>query len=302
MGLIVIGLAALFTYYNDFAKKNEFQNYALFTYVPYLEYEFKNEIKSGGNTKLSPTRSTINGIAVKRKGFTYGIGYLQEDEKKDKISSDKKTTFFDLQLFTDMDKFLVSAYYQNYQGFFVNENETINLNQRHDISTVSYGINIKYFSKKGYDLGKTLLSDKKERVSGYSAFHSVYINSTTFKNNSTLFDGVDYEPINGLKQINIANAGYEYGYTGTIRFWKMHLTGVLSLGYNLHNIHLEKQNHANEVNGSFSNTIELDIGLYNNRNISIGVFAKNDNMEFKHETVKIVQTRRSAMAYFRYFF
>lgn len=295
MGLLVIAIAALFALNSEKAKEHDFENISLFKYAPYVNYNFSTD--SGEEFEISPTQSSVSGLSVRHKSMTYAFGYEEEDN-----SNLEKTTFFDIQLATDFDKVLVTAYYQNYQGFYFNEGGLINLNNKQDISSVSYGINLRYFTKNNYNLGQSILSDKKNRVANGSWFHSTYLNSTTLKNASTLFERAGFEELSGLKQMNTVNLGYEYGYTRTFHLWWLRLTGLLSLGYNIHNIHLEKPNSSNQLNGAFSTSFFLDLGLLDLRSHSVGIFSKYINMSFRHEDIEISQRRASVTAYYRYFF
>lgn len=295
MGLLVIAIAALFAFNSEKAKEYDFENVALFTYAPYVNYSFSSG--DGEDFEISPTSSSVNGISVKHKTMTYAFGYEEED-----TSSIEKTNFFDIQLALDFDKVLATAYYQNYQGFYFNEDGLININNKQNISSLTYGLNLRYFTKEGYDLGRSILSDKKERVANGSWFHSAYINSTKLKNSSHLFEREGFEKMSGLTQMNVINLGYEYGYTRTFHLWWLRLTGLFALGYNIHNIHLEKPNASNELNGSFSTSFFLDIGLLDLKSHSVGIFSKFVSMSFRHENVEISQRRASATAYYRYFF
>ena len=105
-----------------------------------------------------------------------------------------------------------------------------------------------------------------------------------------------------LRQMNVVNFGYEYGISGTYNFLWMRITGLLSIGYNLHNIHLEKDETINEVNASYSTSAFIDLGLLDLESTSVGVYAKTVNMKFEHEDIAIDQTRASATLYLRYFF
>lgn len=295
MGFIVLAIAALFAFNSQKAKENNFENVALFTYTPSLVYSFKTE--DGEDFEISPTRTGITGISVKHKTMTYAIGYEDQDEK-----SDKRTNFFDVQLAVDFERLLATAYYQNYQGFYFNENGLININNQQNISSVSFGVNLRYFTNEDYDLGKTILSDKRDRVSGGSWFHSAYVNSTKLKNDSDLFMRDGFEDFSGLKQMNVFNTGYEFGYSRTFHFWWMRVTGLFSVGANLHNIHLEKDTNSNSYNTSFSSSAFLDIGLLDLKSTSIGIFVKQTAMSFKYKDIEVDQTRSSATAYIRYFF
>lgn len=295
MGIIVLAIAALFAFNSEKAKDNNFENVSLFTYTPSLVYKFKTN--DGEDFEISPTRTGITGISVKHKTMTYAIGYEDQEEK-----SSKRTNFFDVQLAVDFDRILATAYYQNYQGFYFNENGLINLNNQQNISSVSFGVNLRYFTNEDYDLGKTILSDKKDRVAGGSWFHSVYANSTRLKNNSDLFMRDGFENFSGLSQMNVLNTGYEFGYSRSFHFWWMRITGLISFGANAHNINLKKDTDSNSYNYSFSNSAFIDIGLLDLKSMSIGVYAKQTSMSFKYKDIEIDQTRSSATAYLRYFF
>ena len=297
MGYIVIALAALLAFNGEKAKEYDIENVTVFTYAPFLNYDFTSD--DGTNLKLAPTSSQIAGLSVKQKSFTYAFGYQQKNKNR---SDSQRTNFFDIQVATDFDKILATAYYQNYQGFYVNDNGIININKQLAISSVTYGLNLRYFTKEDYDLGSSILSDKKDRKSDYSTFHSVYANSTKFNNDSELFQKDGLETLSGLRQMNVVNFGYEYGISGTYNFLWMRITGLLSIGYNLHNIHLEKDETINEVNASYSTSAFIDLGLLDLESTSVGVYAKTVNMKFEHEDIAIDQTRASATLYLRYFF
>lgn len=297
MGLIVIILAGLLVFNDEKSREYNIENVAIFTYSPFLNYTFKNE--QGADFEIAPTQSEIGGISIKRKEFTYAFGYQTRSDSRE---DDQRTNFFDIQIATDFDRVLATAYYQNYQGFYLNNDGILNINDKKDISSVSYGINLRYFTKETYDLGSTILSDKKERVSGFSFFHSVYANSTNLKNESNIFQRSGFETLQGLNKMNVINFGYEYGISGTYHLWWMRITGLFSLGYNIHHIHLDKNDSRKNYDGSFSTSAFLDFGLFDFKDISVGFFAKTMSMEFKHKDIGIEQRRASATAYLRYFF
>ncbi len=295
MGLLFVAITILFAFNSEKAKEYNFESITLFTYEPFVNYAFKAQ--KNNEFEISPTRSQITGVSLKHKAMTYAFGYEPEDK-----NSIEKTNFFDVQVARAFNKVLATAYYQNYQGFYFNDNGVINLNNKQDISSVTFGVNLRYFTDKTYDIGMSILSNKKERVADSSWFHSAYANSTKLKNSSKLFERDGFEEFSGLRQMNVVNLGYEYGYTRTFHLLWMRFTGLLSIGYNIHNIHLEKPRTTNNLNGSLSTSFFLDIALLDINVHSIGIFSKYVNMSFKHEDIEVSQRRASITAYYRYFF
>ena len=118
---------------------------------PKINYELFTEDKD--NTKLNslnyePNVHSFIGLSVSNKFATFSGSFQNRDTDKEDVDASK---LFDLQFIGQYNNYLWQIYYQNYQGLYITDSETLK-SSLPKANSWSYGAGIKYFSKEGFKL------------------------------------------------------------------------------------------------------------------------------------------------------
>ena len=302
MQLLLILIFATATYFKDDIKGID--SYSIFQEQPSISYELVTKDKN--NNELSelnyePVVSSFLGLSVTYKGYGASFTYQNDDENKEGI---EESDLFDFQLRGIKNRYLWEVYYQNYHGLYISDSINVLSSDQPKASSYSYGFDIKYFTKKDFDLSHSFSNFAAKKETNWSWVHGLSINKASLYSNKTLIPSAyesNFDELKGLRELQSTSIGYNFGIAGMYTYKSFFIGGVLSLGMQFQ----EQETHGlNEdprhLTDSAAST-KFGFG-YSGKDKNIGMDLSVSNYTIPVQNAEFTNVRTIVHIYYKYFF
>lgn len=298
MGLVLIIIGISIGFYRE--KIRGVESYAISIENPSINYDLTND-KTAKKIYYRPNVHSFTGLSINTPSLGGAITTQNKDQEK---LHTKASNLMDLQLFGQFKNHIWEAYYQNYQGLYITDSETVSPNLS-SANSWSYGLSVKRFTKKEFSLNKSFAYFSKNKVSGWSPVVGLSIN----KSNIFRKDGLipikfqnDFVQLKDIKAIEMSNIASEVGITGLYQYKKFFIGTLISLG-----LQLQKQEYTGIDSGSrtiisASNAVFVDLGHETKMNGTFGLSARSYGTGIPIKDSYLQLNRNSTAFYYKYFF
>lgn len=308
IALLIISIIVGAHYTPKLYKKNNINSYKIVLEGSQLSYTFKNDDDNDNpefdKFEYEPNLNTMTSFSLGTKYVDIGFTFEGERENsKDDIYD--PTNVFDIQLLGVYKNFLWEAYYQNYQGLYILDDEELGeLSEQPRANSHSHGLHVKYFTKEGIDIKKSLGHFSIVKESNWSYVHGLFIDRSKLSSSSDSLIPLKYQSsfdqITDLNAIKSTAIGYDFGVAGLKTWESLYISGLLSLG--IVGQHLEFEGidtEGRDITNSTTNVI-FDIG-YQATNKSIGIQARIQSYNMAVENIDLNKARTITRIYFNYY-
>ena len=221
-----------------------------------------------------------------------------------------KTKATDLQLNLLGKTWGLDVFYQNYNGFYVNDSnvtigEGLPYPQRPDIATRNLGINGLYSFNKKFSLRSAYNFSERQRRSAGSFILTGTLNFYTVKGDSAIYSKKYYSQFGAataFTELGMNTFSISPGYTYTFVVRNIFVNGSISVGPALHWV--DYQVAGKDISSSLLNSfVDLRLGIgYNGKRFFTGVNFVLQSRSAKFEGIQLVNSSNTFKLLFGYRF
>ena len=290
---MIIFFVSIVTFFNVYKSPIEgLKYYTLEISTPSIQYELKPEqdtLSSNNIINYKPNVHSFSGVSF---GTDYGALTLMvqnNDEDKKEFGA---TKVVDLQIIGNKKNFLWEAFYQNYQGLYITDSDFSN-----DLPTAdswSYGVSIKQFFRKGFNLKKSFRNSTGVKESNWSWVRGLYFSKNKLFSSDGLIPAefeVNFPQITGLNGIETTNLGLDFGIGGTYVYKGFFTTSMLTIGYQLQEQFYDGITDSKKTQTQNATSILFGFGYDFTKNHSAGFETRSASIDIPFKDVEYRQER-----------
>lgn len=236
--LLLLGVTL--NYYSE--SFNHIDSYRTSIYSPKNSFKLK---KKDSNDKTleellyEPKVPSYSGVTLSAYNISLSAAYQNPKSENDVI---EESEVFDIQLSGVFSKIKWDLYYQNYHGLYISENQNIDESNEKVASSYSYGLNLYYFTKDGYNPQQSLGDYNYKKKTDWSWVHGIFYNNTKLYSSKGLIPFEyrnEFSQLYGLTAIQSHNYGYNFGFSGMFNADWFYASMLFSYGLQFQNQNLE---------------------------------------------------------------
>lgn len=311
MALLIIALVLTAGFYPNVFKDNRIKSYSIGVENPQVKYELKqdeNESESG-DLFYEPNLNAFTSVAINSEHFSLGVA-VESSNSSEKEDEFEKTNVFDLQLLGVFDRYLWEVFYQNHQGLYILEDSldddpSLEPGDFPAANSFNYGIGVKYFTKKDFNLRNSLSYFSLKKQSNWSWLHGLQLShSKLYSSQDSLIPGTfqdEFSSIDNLKAIELRSLSYEFGFAGMLTSDYIYLSGLFSVGPAFQYQHLEGIDVEDRYISGGKSTIFVDLGAKFGQ-YAFGVQVRGSIIGIPVQDTQFTQTRGLTALYFAQYF
>ena len=302
MALALLTLAILLGVYGDKSKKLE--NFSFEIQSPEIKYDLRSLDEKNDEVEKRllyvPNVHSFTALSIGTE-FT-DITLTTQNNDKDKANKGKSKVF-DIQVLGYKKNYLWEAYYQNYQGLYITEDTTSS--DLPSANAWSYGVSVKQFFSKKFDLKKSISNFSYSKKSGRSWIRGLYFNKNKLFSSEGLVPSEyteNFDQLIGLNGIETTNLGFEFGAGGIFNYQNFFSTGLLTAGYQLQEQRYDGITDSPRTITTTSLNVLIGFGYNFNKNHSIGIEGRARTITIPLKDVNYLQGRSISSLYYKFYF
>jgi hypothetical protein len=301
----------------EMAQKTKLQSLSPLMGSSSYQVNLQNET-TGNNLLYFPHIGQSEGINIAANNFSMTLsGYKAAKEmyyEGDKLYDRQESSFFDFQSNAFIGNLMISTFYQNYSGFYLESDEQknsktndasisyINTNNQYSLNSLNYGINIHYFfdTKAAVTLNPSIY----EKPTNTSFIMGLGYTRNLLSSKSGLVPNSfsdEFSRFYGIREMDIQTLNLDFGHTGIYNF-KGFYAGYL-FAYSMTNDFIEFTNGttSNISQGASGFTTRVDLGYqFKSSNLGLSVNIESRTTAFNDQLM--YRSRTLTEFYYRYFF
>jgi hypothetical protein len=278
--------------------------------TPIISYKLHSDNDQNNNQEdileYKPNTQTFVGFSLVFKYFD--IGFITESKDDNKKEDElPKSEIFDLQFIGLYQDVLWEVYYQNYGKLFIFNDSNLASDPDASVNTYSYGINLKKFTRKGFNPNHSLMHLKYEKEKNWSWVHGLSFNRSKIWANSS--DGLvpsqysaKFSEIAGVNGIETTSFGYDFGISGLYAWDYFYVNGMINLGVQLLNQHFEGIDEDDRFITDSINSFMVEFGGRIKNTMILGMQFRTQVQKIPLKNIDFEQQRAMASIFYKYFF
>jgi hypothetical protein len=298
-------------YGKDLARVNNTESLKLLMGSPSLNYEFSNSTEEDNSFRYAPNQSQAQGLEIAFKDFTIALTEMDSIGHTEDVRGTSHLS--DYQMYGIYKQFIWDAYYQSYQGFFIEESSFASLESYNSLGnadlrsldSVNTGVNLTYAFNDKIPLKSLFGPNSLDRITGQTWTVTTGVNYFNIKSNDTLVPSEvinEFDTIADLNEVRTTSANIGIGWGGQYVFGNFYINGHVGLYQGQQKQELVNGKTKTQYRANSGNTALFDFG-YKFKQSLLGIEAITQSTTTPlNSKFNIRQNRSFSSLYYNYFF
>lgn len=298
--LFVILIGAAQVYKDDISALDSMSAYIQKPTFEYTLSALDSDNKDTDTIYYKPHISSFSGISLSKGMYSLSLSVQNEDEENADV---RESDLLDFQVMGFYKNFLWEAYYQKYDGLYITDSNFV-ASDLPKANATSVGVEVKYFSKEGFELKKSLSSFSLDKKTDWSWLYGMGLSRSRLYSNDVLVPAQynqSFDQLIGLSSIRTTNLGVDIGLAGMVNFYKFFLSSKLTYGLMYQNQEFTGIDTDKREISTAGTSVMLDLGR-DWSSSTLGAQLRARTIDSPVKNAHFVQTRVLIQFYYKLFF